>query len=374
MNWKNNKINITNKGDDLQMNNTTSKTQASKTQVSNSTNSNQATNSNQQTNTNQASNSTNSTNSTNVKEVDLRLDPSKRILDKELEEKIQRQIKKGNKNATLEYKGRRYWTETELDYLQEKWGIMSVPNLAKNLNRSVESVIYKVRRLELGGLIQSSSYISLFTLFCQFGKKHSYRATLNKWINHNFQYRNQTVNNKSVKVVHLDYFWEWAEQNKHIINFSKLEPNSLGLEPDWVKDKRRADVKLYAKKCLTKWTKGDDSKLETYLKLNKYDKSELARLLNRTENAILRRITKLKLEYCPVKAKKKQQLWTKQEILKLVDLHDKGYSNNIIVDLFENSRSEKSIEYKLHNLKLINEDGNGEYKCEYDMYLKELRK
>ena len=41
------------------------------------------------------------------------------------------------------------WTKEDVEYLTEKWGNVSIPSLAKKLNRSVNAVKLKAGRLNL---------------------------------------------------------------------------------------------------------------------------------------------------------------------------------------------------------------------------------
>lgn len=45
---------------------------------------------------------------------------------------------------------RKWWTEEEINYLEEKWGNMPVKAIAKNLSRSVKSVKIKAARIGIG--------------------------------------------------------------------------------------------------------------------------------------------------------------------------------------------------------------------------------
>lgn len=45
------------------------------------------------------------------------------------------------------------------------------------------------------------------------------------------------------RVIDIDAFWKWAEDNKSILDFSRFEKYGLGAEPDWVDVKRKADYK-----------------------------------------------------------------------------------------------------------------------------------
>ena len=56
---------------------------------------------------------------------------------------------------------RKKWTQEELDFLEEKWGVLSKKLIAKKLNRSLNSVIVKAVRLGLGGYINARDEITL---------------------------------------------------------------------------------------------------------------------------------------------------------------------------------------------------------------------
>lgn len=45
------------------------------------------------------------------------------------------------------------------------------------------------------------------------------------------------------KIIYIDDFWKWAEENKSLLDFSKMQPYCFGAEPDWVKVKRENDKK-----------------------------------------------------------------------------------------------------------------------------------
>lgn len=51
------------------------------------------------------------------------------------------------------------------------------------------------------------------------------------------------VKNSRFRVIDIDEFFKWAEENKSILDFSRFEKYSLGAEPDWVDVKRKADYK-----------------------------------------------------------------------------------------------------------------------------------
>ena len=55
----------------------------------------------------------------------------------------------------------RKWTKEDVEYLKEKWGNVSISSLAKKLNRSVNAVKLKTKRLGLGPMLENGSYVTL---------------------------------------------------------------------------------------------------------------------------------------------------------------------------------------------------------------------
>ena len=53
------------------------------------------------------------------------------------------------------------WTKAEEQFLQDQWGVMSIPAIAKRLNRSVEAVVVRKNRLGLGPVLFGGDYISM---------------------------------------------------------------------------------------------------------------------------------------------------------------------------------------------------------------------
>lgn len=77
----------------------------------------------------------------------------------------------------------RTWTAEEIDYLQDRWGEVSVKGIAKKLNRTESAVINKISRLKLGSFLDNSEYITFNQLthaVTGTGKSYSYR--LESWV------------------------------------------------------------------------------------------------------------------------------------------------------------------------------------------------
>ena len=140
------------------------------------------------------------------------------------------------------------WTNEERQYLAEQWGILSIPAIARNLNRSVDAVNVQKQRMGLGPALLGSDYIALNQLLiavCGTNAGGSYK--MKSWVeNRGFPIHTKRVNQNSFRVVHLDEFWKWAEQHRSFIDFSKMEPLALGEEPAWVAEQRKKDFQAFA--------------------------------------------------------------------------------------------------------------------------------
>lgn len=198
------------------------------------------------------------------------------------------------------------WSEEDTLYLEDNYGTLSIKTLSKNLGRTENSIIVRKNRLGLGSFLDNGDYISYSQLLMAlFGLDAQSAYRINKsWLD--FPVRYKRVHNDRFRIVHLEDFWEWAEQNKRKIDFSKVEENILGEEPEWAKKKRKIDFECRMK--VSPWTKAEDLKLERMLLQKKYGYIDLSAAFNRTEDAIRRRIWDLALDVKPVRAKKRK--WT----------------------------------------------------------------
>lgn len=78
----------------------------------------------------------------------------------------------------------RIWTEEDINYLREKWGLVSVDVIAQKLNRTVISVRKKASYLKLGKWIDNIQYIKFRELIMALGYSESGYCYLKK--NSNF--------------------------------------------------------------------------------------------------------------------------------------------------------------------------------------------
>ena len=136
-----------------------------------------------------------------------------------------------------------------------------------------------------------------------------------------------------------------------LIDFSKVERNTLGPEPAWVKEKRKADylANQYKK---TPWTPAEDALLIQMLGAYRYSYREISIRLKRTEGALKRRMKDLGLKQRPLRADNHNP-WTEEETEILVDLYYKGYTSGVMAEKIP--RSALAINGKIERMVFMGE-------------------
>lgn len=57
---------------------------------------------------------------------------------------------------------------------------------------------------------------------------NSYTHILERYSKHGCPIKTKKKLNHAYKVIKIDEFWDWAEKNKEVVRFNKLEENALG--------------------------------------------------------------------------------------------------------------------------------------------------
>lgn len=248
----------------------------------------------------------------------------------------------------------RNWTEEELEYMTERWGDISIPSIAKKLNRTTNAVTNKGSRMGLGAVLQSGDYITLNQLVIAVkGNNFGVGYITESW----GKKRGLPIHKKKVKeysfnVVYLDEFWRWAENNRSLIDFSKMEPLILGEEPDWVSEQRKKDFDACSLQKKTPWTADEDDRLKYLLKKQKYGYAELSEILCRSAGAIQRRCIDLGIKERPVKADNHcaGAAWTDLHYKIVADGIKNGDSYSLIGKKI--GKSEKAVRGKVYTVYL----------------------
>jgi len=261
-----------------------------------------------------------------------------------------RGVSMGLMRTSMPERGRRRWSEEEIQYLQENWGSVSVKHICKKLDRTEASIHVMQKKMKLGAFLDGGEYITLNKLLTAVtGTETAYSYKTISWVkNRGLPVHIKRISEKRVKVVYIDEFWRWAENNRSFIDFSKMEPLALGKEPEWVKEQRRKDFQAFAIQRKDPWTPNEDDRLRLLLKQHKYGYAELSDMLHRSAGAIQRRCTDLKIKERPVKADNHSQesTWTDADYEILADGIRSGDSYTMIGKAL--GKSEKAIRGKVY--------------------------
>lgn len=243
--------------------------------------------------------------------------------------------------------GTKKWSIEEVEYLEEKWGMTSIPSIAKHLGRSINSVKNKAYKLGLGRFIHQGEYITLHQLITAIGQKQNYSYLNERLERDGFPIKYKIMINEKVKVIYIKEFWEWTKINQSKIDFSNFEENMLGPEDEWVKVKRKNDKLKKKTFKTTPWTEQEDRRLEQELNKYKYSYKELSEMFNRTEGALQRRICDLGLKARPIKANNHIK-WTKEEYNQLGEMIKARYNYEGMSEVL--GKSAKAIRGRVYNM------------------------
>lgn len=186
--------------------------------------------------------------------------------------------------------GGKRWSEEEIDYLENNWGQQSINAISQKIKRSESSIMTKIHRLNVGSFSLNSSYIGLNILInCIYGN-YPGGAKVKQLIDNGLKVVNKKINKGTIRMVNIDDFWQWAEDNQHLLNFKNFEENILGKEPSWVKEKRKRDFINYKKyNSYGKWSSEDLDKLMKYKELG-FSLLKMAEELGRSTEAVRRKM------------------------------------------------------------------------------------
>lgn len=238
------------------------------------------------------------------------------------------------------------WSHDELAFLQDHWGTYSIKRIASELGRTVQAVKLKANRIGLQDNRVCLDGITLNQLAVTLNI--SYSIARNWHLKYGLPARKRILSeSRPCRVIDYDDFWKWAEAHKHLLNFARMEPGMLGKEPDWMAEKRKADVLNTGKETERRWTKDDDAKLRAMLQAYRYTYSDIAKSLKRTESAVKRRLFDLKIKLRPI-YRDNHIKYTKEEVRTLLDFYNRGYGYNSIAEKL--GKSEIGIRGKLERM------------------------
>ena len=172
------------------------------------------------------------------------------------------------------------WTPEEDAFLKEKMGKLSIKRMAQKLNRTPIAVRARIYNLGLGRTAEASGLLTVSRLAKSLNVD---KSIVDRWVNSKGLKTIKRVTSMKQRVNLIDpvEFWKWAEQNKDLIDFSRIEPNAIPPEPEWVKDARKAKPK----RSLKPWTTNEVAKMKQLRRMGK-TYQEIAEILGRTKVSV----------------------------------------------------------------------------------------
>ncbi|HAQ08522.1 MAG TPA: DNA-binding protein [Bacillus bacterium] len=181
----------------------------------------------------------------------------------------------------------RYVAE-EIQMIKDQIGTQSVTILAKRMNRTMVALEVKIKRM---GISNTKSQTGMITAGELARILQVDRNTVICWIiNHELESQQRiTRTKKRFMFINIEDFWNWADNNRNKIDFSKLEPNALPPEPDWVDEERKVSKAVTNYKV---WTKQEEKLLLEVYRSGKNLK-EISCLFGRSSDSIRNKIKRL---------------------------------------------------------------------------------
>lgn len=150
-------------------------------------------------------------------------------------------IKISKRGLQIQTNDKRFWTKEEETLLSDLWGTESLETIAKKLNRTVSSIKNKAFLLGLGSVIENNyDGLTIKDISELFGV--SVNTVSVNWIALGLKYKIKKISkSKSYRYVEIKDLYEFLEANQNIWDSRNLEENILGIEPNWLKEKRKLD-------------------------------------------------------------------------------------------------------------------------------------
>lgn len=230
------------------------------------------------------------------------------------------------------------WTKDDEEYLQEAWGHAGLQTIAKNLGRSETAVIIRIQRMRLPPGLRNGERISWNQFIIALQGTNMNSSYMKKRLKEaGFPMHRQTIrgaNGFRFTTVDIEEFWEFAERNKGLFDFSRMEQHIFGQEPAWATLKRRIDAERLrnGRKNNDPWTKSDDAELLHLLREYRHTYTDIAHRLRRSEGAVKRRLSTLGIRERPIR--KPNRAWEEAEERRLLEMLEQGYGfDNIAQEL-----------------------------------------
>lgn len=183
------------------------------------------------------------------------------------------------------YKGKdTQWTKEDDEYLENNWGIKSIKVLAVYLGRSENAVKRRGYDKGFGGMYADNVHMTINEIKDLLNVD---RSVIEGWIkNKGLKHYSKKFYKKKTIFINPKDLYKFLKDNQNLWNATKLEYLALGVEEDWLIEKRKLDNDLVKLKNNTYWTRSEEERLIA-LSIEGASPTDIAKELNRTKHSVL---------------------------------------------------------------------------------------
>ena len=200
---------------------------------------------------------------------------------------------------------RREWTKEDEDMLSDLWGNTKIEAIAKKMKRSVFSLKVKAVRMNLGPMIRNN--YDVITISDISDILSVSRDRIIRWISLGLKLKKTKLSkNREYYTITLQDLLDFLEKNQGLWDSRNLEKNILGIEPDWLIEKRKKDIRTDPN-WYHKWSEEEINKTINLFKNGK-NYEEISVIINRSEWSVANLLRNLGYSYML------PQYWKSKEI------------------------------------------------------------
>jgi len=184
------------------------------------------------------------------------------------------------------------WSISEIDYLHENWGRVTLNYLSIRLKRTKIAIVIRAKRMNLGASTRADEYMTANQVAVLLNVD---RHAVSRWIKkHNLKAENKILlfKKRFWLIKHYD-LCKWLKNNQDRFDSRRIELFALGYEPEWLQEKRIRD-RMLPKNRFKKWTSLEVQRIIINYKDMKYKK--LALLMGRSYISIDHKINRLRYQ------------------------------------------------------------------------------
>lgn len=236
------------------------------------------------------------------------------------------------------------WSSKEDQYLKENWGYTTMNTLSRNLNRTPMAITSRVQKLNLGPAFHHQLDYILINDVAKI-LNVSRDKVLKTWPKQGLVLHRITISNKKwCYGIALEDLLSFLESHQNSFNARYVEKNILGIEPEWLIEKRKQDFQTF-KSNNNMWTLQETKLLLEMIRHNK-SYQEISTTLNRSLSSIYSRVYSLKKTYS------NNRYYTEQDIKILQENYQNGYPLSYDELATKLNKSHNSIIQKCEHLQI----------------------